>query len=86
MVGLLERSRKLGKSWWHVYLDNFAAGEIINEGELDHGGEVHHRATQHAWQSAGVVSSKKKRKAELQGQELGAMIDGETRIMGPFWR
>ena len=31
MVGLVDEAKKEERSWWHVYLDNFAAGQIVGE-------------------------------------------------------
>jgi len=45
MVGLLDEARKKGKAWWHVYLDNFAAGEVGKRGEsFSSGHELHQLA------------------------------------------
>ena len=83
MVGLMQESKKSGKAWWHVYLDNFAAGEIVRGGPGEEGDRLHILA-EDAWERAGVLSSeKKKKKGVASVQELGAYIDGEGRTIGP---
>ena len=82
MVGVLEKATELGKAWWHVYLDNFAAGEISEPGERDAGDELHEMAEE-AWAQAQVISSTKKRKAAtIVAEELGATFNGKERVMG----
>ena len=78
-----EASGKARESLWHVYLDNFAAGEVdFCDGPFD-GGRRLHSLAEKAWEEAGVVSSSKKRKsAEEQAQELGAFIDGKNKTIG----
>ena len=73
MFCLLEEAHKGGKFWWHVCVDNFAAGQVDKpEGNFT-GGEMVHQLAEEAWSAAGVVSPPKKRKAkELTAQELGA--------------
>ena len=84
MVGIAERAKELGKTWWHVYLDNFAAGEVASVGSEFSGGDFVHSQAEAAWETAGVVSSARKRKArEISAQELGAFFSGEQRTMGP---
>ena len=51
------------KAWFHVYLDNFFAGERTFLGEKEVA-EVHEPA-EAAWNAAGVVSSGKKRVHQL---------------------
>ncbi len=82
MVGILEKANEVGKAWWHVYLDNFAAGEISEPSERKAGDELHEMAEE-AWASAQVISSDKKRKAAaVVAEELGAAFHGEQRVMG----
>jgi len=83
MVGLLDEARKKGKAWWHVYLDNFAAGEVGKQGEQFSSGHELHQLAEKAWAVSGVVSSEKKRKAaELEAQELGGFMDGGAKTLG----
>ena len=83
MVGLLKESEEKGKAWWHVYLDNFAAGEIVKGGIGVEGDRLHILA-EDAWEQAGVLSSEKKKKKGVPSvQELGAYIDGDTKTIGP---
>ena len=82
MVGVMDKAKELGKAWWHVYLDNFAAGEISEPGERKAGDELHEMAEE-AWAQAQVISSAKKRKAAtIVAEELGAAFHGEQRVMG----
>ena len=84
MVGLLDESRTSGRAWWHIYLDNFAAGEIDKSGSTFLSGEIIHQEAERLWTAAGVVSAAKKRKSgEITGQELGAYLNGSERTMGP---
>lgn len=83
MVGLIKSADAKGKAWWHVYLDNFAAGEILSDEYPEEGHRLHILAEE-AWKRAGVLSSEKKRKCGVdEVQELGACIDGTTRTIGP---
>ena len=84
MVGILERAKKEGRFWWHVYLDNFAVGGVAEQdGDFSEGDRIH-MAAETAWKESGVISAEKKRKTcELTGQELGAYFHGELRTMGP---
>eukprot|EP00435_Cladocopium_sp_Y103_P022889 s2074_g5.t1 len=84
MVGVVQESRTTGKNFWHIYLDNFAAGEVGPKGSTFEDGTAIHDEAECLWKSAGVVSADKKRKcAELTAQELGAQLDGSARTMGP---
>lgn len=83
MVGILQEARSSGRHWWHVYLDNFAASEIISAaGDWSHGEHLHQEA-ERAWHAAGVLSSDKKRRSGvLSVEELGANIEGALHYMG----
>lgn len=66
-----------------VYLDNFAAGEIVSQYEGEEGDRLHILAEE-AWLKAGVLSSEKKKRRGVEAvQELGAHVDGETGTIGP---
>lgn len=81
--GLVSESHQQGKAFWHVYLDNFAAGEVGAQGSSFETGNELHRLAEDAWAEAKVVSSAKKRRvAEAQAQELGAHIDGVEQTIG----
>lgn len=81
MVGILEKAKELGQAWC-VYLDNFAAGEISERGQVLDGTKLHDMAEK-AWEQSGVISSSKKRKAGvITAEELGAAFDGKERTMG----
>ena len=84
LVGIVSAAYDGNRSWWHVYLDNFAAAEVGTRNGAFSGGQELHETAERLWSEAGVVSAQKKRKsAELQGQELGAHFDGSVRVMGP---
>ena len=83
LVGVLEESKRSQRSWWHVYLDNFFAGEKIMKGECSSGGKLLHDNAEEAWLKGGVVSSEKKRVAGAPVvQELGAVLDGDSQYLG----
>ena len=82
-TGLIETANSSGKTFWHVYLDNFAAGEIGKESSDFKDGNRLHQLAEAAWSDAKVVSSDKKRKAcEREAQELGAHIQGDLQTIG----
>ena len=65
------------KSWWQVYLDNFAAAERAKLGQDTVSGREFHQRAEAVWKFAGVVSAEDKRKADaLFISELGAEVDG----------
>ena len=69
--------------WWHVYLDNFCAGQKLMpaEGSATAGQNLHD-CVEGAWSRAGLVSSaKKKVSGATQVQELGAWLDGEKQLI-----
>ena len=83
LTGIIVEATDSGKSWWHVYLDNFAAGEIGTGDSEWHNGEKLHQLAEECWADSGVLSSEKKRKRiERNAEELGAFIDGEQRTIG----
>ena len=82
-TGLVSEAYDKGKTFWHVYLDNFAAGEVGTADSFFEGGSDLHKLAETAWANAKVVSSPKKRKvAELEAQELGAHINGTVQTIG----
>lgn len=83
MVGICREAKASSRLWWHVYLDNFALGQVVgNEEETVAGSRVHDLA-EDAWKMAGVISSAKKRKMNVvAAQELGAFIDGVNHFIG----
>ena len=83
MVGLLKEAKRQNRSWWHVYLDNYAGGQIVDKGEETIGGERLHELAETAWQKAQVVSSEKKRKrGVVEAEGLGALVSGATNTIG----
>eukprot|EP00438_Fugacium_kawagutii_P023755 Skav215449 [mRNA] locus=scaffold2193:99355:102374:- [translate_table: standard] len=79
MVGIITEARKSSRCWWHIYLDNFAAGQIVSgDNEVEAGNRLHDSA-ELAWSAAGVQSSEKKRASAISRvEELGAYVDGKT--------
>ena len=72
MVGLVETAARRGKAWWHVYLDNFATGEISADGVVTEGERLHSDSlAEEAWRSS-----------ELTAQELGGYLDGTAQTLG----
>lgn len=83
MVGILDESRRTNKLWWHIYLDNFAAGQVFDDPQdIKHGIALHELA-ELAWSEAGVLSSAKKRKSSTTiVEELGAFVNGTNGYLG----
>ena len=71
------------RSWWHVYLDNYAGGERLTPENRSLAARECHELAETAWGRAGVVASEKKRVcAAKRATELGAEIDGELGCLG----
>ena len=67
----------------HVYLDNYAGGQVLSSGETAAGGDFYHAVAEEAWRDAHVLSSEKKRKSGvLTAEELGALVCGRTQTIG----
>lgn len=83
MVGIIKQVRQTSRFWWHVYLDNFAAGQIISDTTEMMAGMALHEQAELAWSAAGVLSSDKKRTSAVSSvEELGAFVDGDSGYMG----
>ena len=83
MSHTLATAEETHRMWWHVYLDNFCAGERLLPSDPKTQGQQCHELAERAWTSAGVLSSEKKKKeAVLLAEELGAELDGELKTMG----
>ena len=83
MNEVLATSRRSSQYWWHVYLDNFCAGERCLPSQPEKLGRQCHADAELAWATAGVISSEKKRKAaEKRIEELGAEVCSRTRSLG----
>lgn len=79
---LLRQAGSNNRAWWHVYLDNFAAGERISRGSPSLDAELCHKLAEEAWNSAGIISSEKKRVSGAEKiVELGAEINGASRFL-----
>ena len=80
---ILDHAFVQDRHWWHVYLDNFCTGERIDPLKPSVRGRLCHVAAERAWESAGVLSSEKKRvSAATRAVELGAEIDGTLATLG----
>ncbi len=83
MTGLLKIAKKDNRSWWHVYLDNFASGQVCASNESFTGGTQLHELAEEAWRDDHVVSSAKKRQSAVtEAQELGAWVDDTAGTIG----
>ena len=84
MVGIARESFEKSRSWWHVYLDNFAAAEAVRDSpHCLRGGDLLHQLAEDCWTDSGVLSSDKKRQRGVDvAQELGAFIDGPSQTIG----
>ncbi len=79
----LRTGKATSRSWWHVYLDNFFCGERLGVGQEAKESRELHRAAEEAWQSAGVLSSKKKKVVDAdRADELGARFDSREQMLG----
>lgn len=54
MVGIINESRRSSGLWWHIYLDNFAAGQLITDPNELMAGNSLHQTAELAWSAAGV--------------------------------
>lgn len=82
MNDVLQMSEQEDTAWYHVYLDNFCAGERIMPDQASVKGVLCHELAERAWESAGVVSSqKKKTTAARRVVELGAEIRGDEKTL-----
>ena len=80
---ILEHAFAQDRHWWHIYLDNFCMGERIDPLKPSDRGRLCHAAAERAWESAGVLSSEKKRvSAATRAVELGAETDGTLATLG----
>jgi hypothetical protein len=80
---ILTEAKDTQAFWWHIYLDNFCAGERLAPWSATDRGRMAHEAAEAAWSEAGVLSSSKKRvTAAARALELGAEIDGEQAMLG----
>eukprot|EP00438_Fugacium_kawagutii_P000234 Skav212279 [mRNA] locus=scaffold732:326080:334230:- [translate_table: standard] len=83
LVETLTEATTVGKSWYHVYLDNFCAMHRGAPDEEPLEGIEMHRKLEDIWERTGILSSSKKRvHGEATVQELGALIDGRRKLIG----
>ena len=83
MVAVLNTERNARRGWWHIYLDNFFAGEKVRGGQDGADGKSLHDQTEKIWESTGVLSSKKK-KVSMAGsaEELGGLFSSREKYLG----
>ena len=83
MNQVLTYADKEDRMWWHVYLDNFCAGERLYPDNPGEQGQRCHQLAENAWTAAGVLSSEKKRKRAVKvAEELGAEVNGISKTIG----
>ena len=83
MSHTLRTAEEEDRMWWHVYLDNFCAGERLHPDNPRLQGQECHRLAELAWTKAGVLSSEKKKKVAVSMvEELGAEINGKDKSLG----
>lgn len=84
LCSALRESKEKDRSWWHIYLDNFFAGErCVSKEEGKAVGKLH-AVAEKAWGEIGVISSEKKRVSGVETvDELGARFSGEKQFLGP---
>lgn len=83
LTEVLSTSSATSRAWYHVYLDNFMSGERNKSSSLQREDVMLQEKAELAWNAAGVLSSEKKKvTAQPQVEELGALLDGNCRILG----
>ena len=83
MNDILKGAEDQERTWFHVYLDNFCAGERVMLEQQSTKGILCHEQVEQAWGDAGVISSaKKKVVAASRVTELGAEVDGHNGTLG----
>eukprot|EP00435_Cladocopium_sp_Y103_P015342 s342_g3.t1 len=84
LVDTCQVAGQSGRAVFHVYLDNFCALEKHDKRQPPCEGPCFHQALEDAWAKVGVLSSTKKRVVgEPSAQELGALFEGESGVLGP---
>lgn len=79
---VLETAKSEGRSWWHVYLDNYAGGERVRQGGPGFDSQLCHDLAERAWAQAGVISSDKRVSGADTAVELGAEVNGSSKTLG----
>ena len=83
LTAVLGEAKDSRRAWFHVYLDNFFAGERVCKGDSAKEVSWVHEEAEKAWNSAGVLSSEKKKVSQANAvEELGANLDGEGQLLG----
>ena len=83
VVGLLKEAKRYHRAWCHVYLDNYAGGQIVDLWENFTEGNRLHDLAEDAWKKAHIIPSEKKRKRGVDSaEELGALVCGQTNTIG----
>lgn len=84
LVNSLADQREQGRSWFHVYLDNFCAMGKSTGSSHRKETESLHKQIEESWYNSGVLSSSSKRVvAASRAVELGAEINGVEGTLGP---
>lgn len=80
---LMEDAKREAEPFWHIYLDNFAAGQrVAGPHEETLGGQLH-RTAEAGWNARGVVTAAaKSTHRATEATELGAKIHGEDGWLG----
>ena len=85
LMNVCQEATAAGRSWYHVYLDNYCGMQKLGavEAGTQQAGDWH-LALEQAWGATGVLSAAKKRvSGETEAQELGAFISGDNGTIGP---
>ena len=83
LTAVLGEAKDSRRAWFHVYLDNFFAGERVCKGDSAKEVSWVHEEAEKAWNTAGVLSSEKKKVSQANAvEELGANLDGEGQLLG----
>eukprot|EP00438_Fugacium_kawagutii_P009174 Skav206215 [mRNA] locus=scaffold1844:512197:519913:- [translate_table: standard] len=82
VVSSATTAQKSNRVWWHVYLDNYASGEVHDADQEASGGTWQH-SVEEWWEDAGISCSKEKSVVNSkEATELGAFISGRHHWMG----
>lgn len=83
LCNVLRDAGDTSKAWWHIYLDNFFAGEKSQGGNSGKEVDNLHSLAEQAWAEIGVISSEKKRVSGVETvDELGARFNGSEQYLG----
>ena len=75
-------AKETQQSWWQVYLDNYAGGQLVKDAMADRA-KKEQALVEDLWKQAGILSSAKKAVVDAtSGVELGAFIGGKAQWIG----